>query len=251
MNVLIRVGCILLLCPGFVLGQVGTAVFAHNDYLKSNPLHDSYRLQVEFVEVDVFLVGDQLFVGHTQQELKPGRTLDSLYLIPLQLYVNQHHGYIYADTTQSLALVIDLKTGGNTVAVLIETFHKFGDLMNAQNLRFILSGSVPDQSRWSELPDFLHVDGRPGIPYTHEQLKRIALISCAFPIRWNGVEALDAAGSAALVKIRDEVLSKGKPLRFWAAPDREEAWTALINLGVPVINTDDPARLTSFLMRQH
>lgn len=249
MYLLIR-ACILLLTPGFVLGQ-GTAIFAHNDYLKTEPLHAAYRLQVEFVEVDIFLVRDQLLVGHTQQELKPGRTLDSLYLIPLQLYVNQHHGYIYADTTQSLALVIDLKTGGNTVTVLLETLHKFKDLVNARNLRFILSGSVPDRSRWSTFPDYLHIDGRPGIPYTQEQLKRIALISCAFPIRWNGVQALEAAGRATLVKIQDEVQGKGKPLRFWAAPDHEEAWTELIKLEIPVINTDDPARLTSFLSRLH
>ncbi len=250
MNFFIRlVGLILFLNTATGQGQPSTSVFAHNDYQKSNPLHEAYRLQVEYIEVDIFLVENNLLVGHTRQELKPGRTLDSLYLIPLLHYVNQHEGYAFADTTQTLALVIDLKTGGNTATVLAEKMQQYPALLKAKHLKFMISGSVPDRERWPELPDFIHIDGRPGIPYTPEQLKRVALISSALPVRW-GTEVLDAEAKATLIKIRDEVHSVGKPLRFWATPDHVNAWKQLIWMGVDVINTDHPADVVSFLSVQ-
>lgn len=239
----------LCMCTGIVNAQLQPAVFAHNDYEKARPLHGAYQLQVEYLEVDIFLEGNALLVAHTKQELNTDRTLERLYLNPLQHYVNQHRGYVYEDTTKSLALVIDLKTGGNTAAVLVKTLQKFPDLINALRLQFILSGNVPDRERWTELPDFIRIDGRPGIAYTEEELKRIELISSAFPVPWNGRDALRAEARATLIGILDEVHGKGKPLRFWAAPDREEAWKELIELGITVINTDDPAALTSFLAR--
>jgi len=242
------VGFIFFCCTATAQGQPRTAVFAHNDYQKPNPLHAAYQFQVEYIEVDIFLVENNLLVGHTQQELKPSGTLDSLYLIPLLHYVNLH-GDIYADTTRTLALVIDLKTGGNTVTMLSEKLQQYPALLKAKHLKFIISGSVPDRERWPELPDFIHIDGRPGIPYTQEQLKRIALISRALPVRW-GTEGLDTNAKDTLIKIRDEVHGKGKPLRFWATPDHAEAWKQLIGLGVDVVNTDRPADVVSFLTTQ-
>lgn len=243
MNLVIRlVGIIILLSTATAQGQPRAAVFAHNDYEKPNPLHAAYQLQVEYIEVDIFLVENNLLVGHTQQELKPSRTLDSLYLIPLLHYVKQHGD-------QTLALVIDFKTGGKTANVLAEKLQQYPALLKAKHLKFIISGSVPDRERWPELPDFLHIDGRPGIPYTQEQLKRVALISRALPVRW-GTEGLDENAKDTLIKIRDEVHGKGKPLRFWATPDHADAWKQLIGLGVDVINTDRPADVVSFLSSQ-
>ncbi len=242
---------LLWLCmgTGTVNAQLRPAVFAHNDYEKARPLHGAYQLQVDYIEVDIFLEGNALLVAHTKQELNVAHTLDSLYLTPLQHYVNQHPGYVYDDTTKSLALVIDLKTGGKTADVLVAKLKEYPGLLQAKQFQVVISGAVPDRAGWSELPDFLRIDGRPGIVYTAEQLKRIALISSAFPVPWNGRDALRAEARALLIGIREEVHGKGKPLRFWAAPDREETWKELIELGITVINTDDPSALNSFLSR--
>ena len=56
---------------------------AHNDYAHSRPLLDALDHGFCSVEADVFLVKDKLLVGHTFLELKPNRTLESLYLDPL------------------------------------------------------------------------------------------------------------------------------------------------------------------------
>lgn len=242
---MIRVLLCLLLLTSRAVGQP-VSVFAHNDYEKAHPLHDAYRLQVRYLEVDVFLEHGHLLVAHSRQELNPERTLEQLYLQPLEKIVSDNQGYAYADTTKHLALVIDLKSEGAAFAV-IAAVQQHAALIGARNFQIILSGAVPDRALWADWPAYIRIDGRLGIAYTTRQWARIALVSSRFPGSWSGTEALDAATRNKLVAMRETVQVQGKPLRFWATPDREEAWRELISLGLTVINTDDPARLISFL----
>jgi hypothetical protein len=41
--------------------------------------------------------------------------------------------------------------------------------------------------------------------------------------------------------------ARGRKLRFWAAPDRADAWRTLSAAGVDLINTDDLPGLAKFL----
>ncbi|MFM8582862.1 MAG: hypothetical protein ACKOFW_15385, partial [Planctomycetaceae bacterium] len=41
--------------------------------------------------------------------------------------------------------------------------------------------------------------------------------------------------------------ARGRLLRFWGAPDREEIWSALREAGVELLGTDDLDRLARFL----
>ena len=56
---------------------------AHNDYEHPRPLLDALDHGFTSVEADVWLVGDELLVGHDLADLVPGRTLEKLYLDPL------------------------------------------------------------------------------------------------------------------------------------------------------------------------
>ena len=53
---------------------------SHNDYVHSRPLVEALEQGFDSVEADVFLVKNDLLVGHYPWEIKPGRTLESLYL---------------------------------------------------------------------------------------------------------------------------------------------------------------------------
>ena len=53
---------------------------AHNDYHHKRPLLEALDHGFCSVEVDIFLVGGSLLVGHDRGELKPGKTLQSLTL---------------------------------------------------------------------------------------------------------------------------------------------------------------------------
>src|SRR4051794_37229130 len=71
---------------------------AHNDYLHRRPLFDALDQGFNSVEADVFLVDGKLLVGHSILELKPGRTLESLYLDPLRDRVRANGGKVYRDS---------------------------------------------------------------------------------------------------------------------------------------------------------
>src|SRR2546423_1328713 len=68
---------------------------AQNDYLPARPLLDALDHGFASVEADIFLVGGKLLIGHTKDELKPERTLASLYLDPLRARVRANGGSVF------------------------------------------------------------------------------------------------------------------------------------------------------------
>ena len=82
---------------------------AHNDYLHESPLYDALRHGFASVEVDIYLAGNELYVGHEPKELRKDRTLAFLYLEPLRQILAQNGGKIYANFTP-FTLLIDIKT---------------------------------------------------------------------------------------------------------------------------------------------
>jgi hypothetical protein len=51
-----------------------------------------------------------------------------------------------------------------------------------------------------------------------------------------------------LLDLVDRAHAQGRRIRFWAIPDRPEAWGELLKAGVDLINTDDLAGLQAFLI---
>ncbi len=225
-----------------------SSVFAHNDYEKPIPFYSAYHLQAGYIEADIFLQDGRLMVAHTRSEIDTNLTLDSLYLIPLQRSIRKNKGYAYADQQKSLTLMIDLKTDGNsTMQALVNTLNRYPDLINANNLKVVISGNVPDPASWEKIPSFIHFDGRPGIAYSPAQLERIQLISTSFPVKWNGKGVLTTEDRDKITALRDDVHGKGKKIRFWGAPDFENAWIQFMNLQIDIIGSDQISILVPFI----
>src|SRR5437868_14769766 len=68
---------------------------AHNDYEHARPLFDALDHGFCSVEADIWLVDGQLLIGHDRKDLKPGRTLESLYLDPLRERTKTNGGRVY------------------------------------------------------------------------------------------------------------------------------------------------------------
>ncbi|KAF2205666.1 hypothetical protein GQ43DRAFT_361885 [Delitschia confertaspora ATCC 74209] len=96
---------------------------SHNDYWRRVPLYEAVHSGCTGVEADVWLFGDELFVGHSTSALTRNRTLRSLYVDPLvQLldYQNPTAGFgnetmnsvFDQDPSQTLVLLVDFKTSG-------------------------------------------------------------------------------------------------------------------------------------------
>src|SRR4051812_35240043 len=87
-----------------------TNVHAHNDYEHTRPLFDALDNGFCSVEADIHLVDGKLLVAHDSKEVRPDRTLQSLYLDPLRKRAKQNGGRIYAKGPVSIILLIDIKT---------------------------------------------------------------------------------------------------------------------------------------------
>src|SRR5436305_12198858 len=81
---------------------------SHNDYEQARPFYTAYEAGFGSMEADIFLVNNDLLVAHEQKELALHRTLDSLYLQPLQAAVLKNNGYAYKDRKHLLQLLIDI-----------------------------------------------------------------------------------------------------------------------------------------------
>ncbi|MFN7492110.1 MAG: alkaline phosphatase [Cyclobacteriaceae bacterium] len=223
-------------------------IFAHNDYEKKEPFTKAFGLHVGYIEADIFLKDGALLVAHTAAEISKTKTLENLYLQPLQ---KQLSGSGYSESSP-LALMIDLKTAGKeTLGALVQLMASYPDLANSKSLRITISGNMPDASTWSDYPNYIFFDGRPGNSYTAAQLQRINLVSASFRdyTQWNGKGELTSADRKQLLAVIQKVHAWGKPIRFWAIPDFTNAWIKLNKLGVDILNTDEVEQLHAFLAK--
>src|SRR5689334_23162516 len=115
---------LLAICP-FVNANSqeysSSSIFAHNDYTQSNPFFAAYGLGVGYIEADIFLHKNRLVVAHTKIEINNEKTLERLYLDPLDKQVKTNQGSVYKDPSSRLALMIDLKSEGvSTLNKLVE-----------------------------------------------------------------------------------------------------------------------------------
>ena len=115
---------------------------SHNDYWRRVPLYDALAAGCISVEADVWLLGNDLFVDHSEKSLTKERTLESLYVDPLVSILTDRNvpnqvtaangTSAIANTTQlngifevspetPLILLVDMKTdGASTFPAVLE-----------------------------------------------------------------------------------------------------------------------------------
>ncbi|MBL1109048.1 phosphatidylinositol-specific phospholipase C/glycerophosphodiester phosphodiesterase family protein [Streptomyces sp. 5-8] len=237
---------------------------AHNDYDHQRPLFDALGHRFGSVEADIFLVGDQLLIGHDASELDPSRTLESLYLEPLAARVKAHHGSVYRGWRRPLQLLVDIKTEGSSTYLELDRHlrrhpHLFTRYAHGRvhpgPVTAVVSGDraarVPMEAQ-SERRAFY--DGRLGDLGTSAPASFIPLISDNWTqnFSWTGHGAFPDAERRKLRSITGAAHARGQQVRFWATPDsagpaRDALWSELLAAGVDYLNTDDLAGLEAFL----
>ncbi|CZT48349.1 uncharacterized protein RSE6_09030 [Rhynchosporium secalis] len=107
---------------------------SHNDYWRSVPLYAAVHAGCTSVEADVWLIDNELYVGHKRDALTADRTLINLYISPLLDLIGKQNppdkhqsdedysprlpqdlpfnGVFDVDPTQTFVLLIDFKTSG-------------------------------------------------------------------------------------------------------------------------------------------
>jgi alkaline phosphatase len=223
---------------------------SHNDYEQPVPFKMAYSAGFGSIEADIFLINGALFVAHDTIELKRKITMEDSYIKPLLLCMQNNNGYPFADTTKKLQMLIDIKTDSiGTLNKLIEVLKKYFLLINCKSLTWVITGNRPDESLFNSYPSFIRFDGELYKNYSTQALEKISMLSDDFKrySLWNGKNNLPETDDALLRKAINKSHRLHKPVRFWDAPDNENAWKKFIELQVDYINTDHIKTLGDFL----
>jgi len=240
---------------------------AHNDYEHERPLLDAVDRGFTSVEADVYLVDGQLLVAHDPEDLDPARTLQALYLEPLEDLAEAGGGSVYGDG-EPIQLLIDIK--GDAVAswlaiedVLAQypttmtsfTMTDVGYDATPRAATAVISGNRPvdlmarDHLRWSAY------DGRSGDLNNGSDPDFMPLVSdnWATQFSWAGEGEMPTDERQKLVDFVTTAHLAGREVRFWntpdvAGPERDAVWTELVAAQVDQINTDDLDGLREFLL---
>jgi len=98
-----RPGGLLLFLAVSGLAVAGTRAHSHNEYEQPRPLLDALAQHFDVIEADVHLAGVRLLVAHESTQVRSDRTLESLSLDPLRVWLKQKEHY-------PVILLIDVKT---------------------------------------------------------------------------------------------------------------------------------------------
>jgi alkaline phosphatase len=223
---------------------------SHNDYEQDVPFRKAYEHGFGSIEADIFLRGETLIVAHDTSEVKLNRTLDSLYLVPLQQCIEKNRGHVYPDSLRKLILLIDIKTAAvPTLDQLRRTLENYPALIKCKTLQVMISGNRPSPELFSTYPSYIMFDGVPDIEYPREALARIGMISDNMRkhTQWNGTGLIPVPDKEKLEALVDKAHRLNKKLRLWNAPDNLNTWYTLIKLNVDLVNTDKIPELAAFL----
>ncbi|HEU4811895.1 MAG TPA: glycerophosphodiester phosphodiesterase family protein [Nocardioides sp.] len=238
---------------------------AHNDYEHTRPLRDALDHGFTSVEADVWLVDGQLLVAHDRADVVPGRTLEELYLSPLEARRQMNGGTEYPGWNGTFQLLVDVKSDAmTTYAAVDEALRNHPGLMTRfvdgatqkGAVTAVISGNRDRAGMLAQPVRYAGYDGRLSDLDSQAPASFMPLVSDNWTnnFTWNGTGPMPAAEEQKLRDIVAKAHQHGYRLRFWATPDtpgaaRDAVWRTLVDAGVDHVNTDDLDGLQQFLSR--
>ena len=253
-----------LLCWGWLPAHAQptplTRVHAHNDYQHHRPLLDALDHGFCSVEADVHLVDGQLLVAHDRSQVKPGRTLQALYLDPLRERVKKDGGRVYPGGPE-FTLLVELKGDWHTsYPVLRETLQPYAGMLTTfqagsartNAIRVVITGHRAKEMFAGETVRYAALDGDLADLKGAAPADLVPWISSNWPqhFKWRGAGPMPEAEKLKLKDIVARAHQQGRRVRFWGAPDQPVFWSEMLANGVDLINTDDLDGARKFLESQ-
>ncbi len=231
---------------------------AHNDYEHKRPLFDALDRGFCSVEADIHLVSGELRVAHDLLQVKPGRTLQSLYLDPLRERVKRNAGRVYVGGPE-FTLLIDIKSDWRTTyPVLRAALKEYSDLLNVfgperkrtNAVTAILTGNRSLEMFKGETDRYAAYDGQLTELDSSEPADLIPWISSSWGAisKWRGSGEMPEDDKTKVAGIVAKAHQRNRRVRFWGAPDQPEFWRQMLEQRVDLINTDDLPGLQNFLL---
>jgi hypothetical protein len=223
---------------------------AHNDYLHEKPLFDALVNGFTSIEADIFLHKKQLIVSHTAKQLDTKKTLEELYLRPIDSLIQLNRANGYTSDSTSVILMIDIKSSGDDVyAYLNELLQKYKHLVTPYHktkalhwapVQILLSGNKPNVKVLEDTTYFTYdedIDYRNDVsvlPYTTR-------FSSAWGhyFTWKGKGKMSKQEEELLKSLVTQVHRLKKEIRFYHIPDNSAVWEVLLKNNVDWVNTDN------------
>jgi hypothetical protein len=252
--------CLVLLFIGIVSlhaqqVSVHENAHAHNDYEHERPLFDALRYGFISAEADVHLVSDQLLVSHDRPG-KYAKTLEALYLRPLDSLLDVNRGTVYPGYDGTFFLMIDFKTSAvasaEALIMLLKNYPALVCTARSCPVKIFVSGNRPVEYFLQQGTSGVALDGRPGNLGKGFTVYQMPVVSDRYS-NWSSWNGKSTPGPGELDRIRalaDRVHAEGKKLRLWAVPDHELAWEVLLDAGVDLLNTDRLEAMHQFLLQR-
>jgi hypothetical protein len=244
---------------------------SHNDYWRRVPLFSALYAGCTGVEADVWLRDGDLLVGHDTASLTRNRTFQSLYVNPLvdiltrmnpktEFYNGNGNGVFDTNPSQTLVLMIDLKTAGPetwpVVTEQLEPLRERGWLSYSENGQFH-QGPITVVGTGNTPFDQIVANGTYRDAFFDAPLDRLEnstydatnsyYASTSFMEAIGGVWWKGSPSDEQLAKIRahiSEAHSRGLKARYWELPGwpihvRNNVWKVLVDEGLDMLNVDD------------
>lgn len=237
---------------------------SHNDYEHRRPLADAMDQGFASMEADIYLQGGELRVAHDKKDTQPGRTLEKLYLDPMDQAFRRNgrvSGGIYP-WKQSVQLLVDIKEDGENVYRELErrlkryrpmlTRLENGKLIPGA-VTIVLSGSRPTESLPRAKTRLSFLDGRGDDPVALKTPEISPLTSDSFypTFTWTGSGPMKADEEVKLRELIDQAHRRGQKVRFWGIPDTTAAWELTLATGMDYVNTDRIPALAEYLRKRY
>ncbi len=234
-----------LLFATLVLGQsTSHPGFSHNDYEQPRPLLEAWEQGFRYVEADVFLVEGDLLVAHDRKDLRPERSLESLYLKPLSKLVSR------SGTSTPFWLMVDIKADGPKVyEALDKLLTKYEEMIvkwtdqgpGKGRVAVVLSGDRPVSLVAAKKERRVAIDGRPEDLVSNPPPGLVPWVSTSYlGFKWPLEGASSLTSEESIKSYVKTAHGQKRLVRFWAIPDTAAAWRMQVNLGIDIINTDRP-----------
>src|SRR5579863_1359478 len=203
-----------------------THVHAHNDYEHVHPLFDAMACGFCSFEADINLVDGQLLIAHSRSAVKPGVTLQSLYLDPMRKRINENGGRLY-HSGPPVWLLIDFKSKPDeTYPVLRNILGQYADILTTWEdgkmkqgaVTAILTGDHPaEETVGAEKTRYAAIDGKLDALEQNPSSNLVPWMSSQWSLtfKWRGRGEMPEAERGKLRQIVAKAHQQGRLVRFW------------------------------------
>lgn len=249
---------LILVSTQFAVAQVNVVPHghSHNDYTRKRPLYDALANGFQSLEVDVFFYKKELVVSHTHTFLFWKKTIEELYIEPLDS-IYREQGQFFEEDSAQLILYVDTKNENDSIcAGLLDLIDKYPHLFTYWENGKEYWGPVKMLSTCfhMEYNSLRFIQKNGGLSEIEKEIPASIFprVNSAYRwvFKWKGRKEMPAEEERVLRDWVRKAHAHNRKIRFWGAGNKEKIWRKLLLEKVDWINVDKLEKYRAFYLRE-